>query len=513
MKTDKKPINALYSCCLAEPWLEVAKKLDQELNIKPVYYIGWRNDTSRDITDLYPECFFQLVEDAWIGCGFPEDIDYRFSFDEDFMKSISYEKFLAIKMMDRLDLGRNSFSFANREIFFNRLLKYWMNIVETYNITMVISPSIPHRIFDYILYTVAKLKNIKFVIFQITPFSDSSFIIDQVEQTPTYLKEYIQTHQAEGITLRQDIQEKLLTLQKDYKAAVPSYMITQQKNADKLTFVNNMSNRIKNFIKNPLTQFEKDKSYYIMRPDDLPYQKVYYTYERKLLKQKNTHFIQTLQAQYASLAITPDYTKKYLFVALHYQPEANSVPTGGSFGDQTLIIELLHQFLDEDYHIYIKEHKTQIYPNHEGAMGRNKNYYQHLLSISDRVHLIKLDSDPFELIDNAVATVTISGTVGWEGINRGTPALVFGRAWYEDMPGAFKIKSLEDLRSNWETILKMKNNISPESIENYHKKLQHFLINAPLTKFLQGRVNRPNEENAHNIVEGIKKHFERIGYI
>jgi capsule polysaccharide modification protein KpsS len=124
-----------------------------------------------------------------------------------------------------------------------------------------------------------------------------------------------------------------------------------------------------------------------------------------------------------------------------------------------------------------------------------------------------VDENPFYLIDNAVATVTVSGTIGWESVIRGTPTIIFGRAWYEDMIGVFKIKSKRDLQDNWSTILDLKNNIMMDDILDYHKKLQNYLISAPHYKAFVGKVARSDIENTNNIYNGICNHLTKIGYM
>ncbi len=507
----EKKYNALYSCCISEPWLDVVKKLDDELNITPSYFIGWEADNSHKIRDSYSECFYQTVEDAWIGLGFP-DIEYRFHFDENLLKSISFEKLIALNMMDRLDLNRGSFSFDNREIFFNRLFKYWFTIIEKYNIELIISPSVPHRVFDYILYIVAKVKNIEFIMFQMTPFGTNSFIINDIDATPKYIKSYLNENRETNLVLRDDIAKKIATIKQNYEEAKPDYMVEQQKEISNHSFIEDNILRVKNLYNNPLSQFQKNSSYYIMKKDDLPYQKSYLNYERKINIYSNRRYLRRLKREYDKITIQPNYNQKYVFVALHYQPEETSIPTGGSFGNQTLIIELLNTFLDKSYNIYIKEHSTQFHPKYEGAMGRNIHFYNEILSISDRIGFIDVEADPFSLIDNSVATATISGTIGWESAIRGTPTLIFGRAWYEDMLGVFKIKSLKDLTDNWSEILKLKNSIPIKEIENYHNSLQNFFIDAVHYKSFQNENNQSNEENSINIYRGIQKHLEQIKF-
>ena len=52
-----------------------------------------------------------------MGKGFP-NLDYKYPLDEKILKSISFEKNIAIKMMDRIDLNRYSFNFSDRQSFF-----------------------------------------------------------------------------------------------------------------------------------------------------------------------------------------------------------------------------------------------------------------------------------------------------------------------------------------------------------------------------------------------------------
>ena len=499
-----KNLNALYTCCIETPWLDVSEKLYDELNIIPSYFIGW-DDGSIKIQEKYKDCFFQVIEDAWEGNGFPE-LDYEYPIDEKLLKSISFEQNIAIKMMDRLDLDRYSFNFSDRQSFFFYLLKKWLVILDKYEIDIIISPSIPHRVFDYILYIAAKLKNIEFIMFQMTPFFDSSFIIDDIDTTTKYLKDTIQK-QDKLFHIREDIKIRIEQVTREYSGAIPDYMKAQSQMLKNNNVLNKLAKRIRTLVSKPNILFEKNTTYHVSQ-DSMPYEDKEPKYRFLLKKYKNKIFLKNLQDSYNSI-VTNDYKNKYVFVALHYQPEETSTPTGGSFTEQELIINLLDSFLDKDIDIVVKEHKTQFHPNYEGATGRSSSFYKNILKNSNRVKFVSVESDPFKLIDNAIATVTISGTIGWESVIRGTPTLVFGRAWYEDMIGVYKIKSIEDLRKNWLSIQEDKNNIKNEDIYAYHAKLQEFFIDAPHYKAFQNKSNRSKEENIDNIFNGIKNHLVR----
>lgn len=498
-----KNLNALYICCIETPWLDVSEKLYDELNIIPSYFIGW-DDGSIKIQEKYKDCFFQVIEDAWEGNGFP-DLDYEYPIDEKLLKSISFEQNIAIKMMDRLDLDRYSFNFSDRQSFFFYLLKKWLVILDKYEIDIIISPSIPHRVFDYILYIAAKLKNIEFIMFQMTPFGDSSFIINNIEQTPEYLKQDMIKNSVNN-NLRKDIEIRIKQVTGDYSEAIPDYMIKQSNLLKKDNSIREFFNKFCKFIKKPIVLFKENKTYHISK-NSMPYNKKELKYQFLYKKYRNKLFLKKLNVTYNSI-VTDKYNKKYIFVALHYQPEETSTPTGGSFTEQELIINLLNSFLDKNIDIVVKEHKTQFHPNYEGATGRSINFYNNVLNISNRIKFVSVEDNPFDLIDNAIATVTISGTIGWESVIRGTPTLIFGRAWYEDMIGVYKIKSIEDLRKNWLSIQKDKNNIKKEDIYAYHAKLQEFFIDAPHYKAFENKSNRSKEENIDNIFNGIKNYLK-----
>jgi hypothetical protein len=60
--------------------------------------------------------------------------------------------------------------------------------------------------------------------------------------------------------------------------------------------------------------------------------------------------------------------------------------------------------------------------------------------------MVPLHADQFELIDNSIAIATTTGTVGFEALARGKPALIFGDVWYERCIGAWRIHNLNDCR-------------------------------------------------------------------
>jgi hypothetical protein len=203
---------------------------------------------------------------------------------------------------------------------------------------------------------------------------------------------------------------------------------------------------------------------------------------------------------------------QYVLVALHYQPEETSCPTGGSYSDQISMIRLLDQTLPTNISILVKEHKSKFYTHQESSSGRDNSFYQRLASISDRVYFVSVDHSPFELIDRAIATVTISGIIGWESAIRGTPTLVFGRAWYEHMPRVHKVKTKADILGCWGFVLSEKNMDLDKDIIRFHGYLESKFVCAKHYKANLGKNDVTMVDSVANLSNGIKGFLSEYYY-
>lgn len=133
-------------------------------------------------------------------------------------------------------------------------------------------------------------------------------------------------------------------------------------------------------------------------------------------------------AQYEGKPV--DLNAKFVYVALHNQPEMSTQTLGGLFRDQVLAIEALARVLPEGWRIYVKENPRQ------GAYARGPMYF-HRLSRIRGVQLVPSNTSTHELSSRAQVTASIAGTAGWESLRKGKPCIVFGGAWYRSFPGVF----------------------------------------------------------------------------
>ena len=124
-----------------------------------------------------------------------------------------------------------------------------------------------------------------------------------------------------------------------------------------------------------------------------------------------------------------DLSGDYVYFPLQFEPEMTTAALGGIYADQALAIEHLADMLPPGVRILVKENPKQA------GHARGPMFFHRLRRISS-VHFLPSFANTHELTAHARFVATITGTAGWEAIRQGIPALVFGRAWYLDLPGA-----------------------------------------------------------------------------
>jgi hypothetical protein len=450
-------MKAIYSGCILDPWIEVAKKLKKEINLEPVYWISWNISGEEELVKSeFPETIFHGFVDAWKGV-FPEETkSFKESpIDADFLNRNAFHELMAIKMMDRMDPDRHSFNFSQRQRFFRMLLRKWSGIIDEINPDIIISASIPHRVFDYALYVVAKEKGKPFLTYQPTYIKGLLIPISDIYSQPKKIDKH-KTSDSAIRDLSSNTQEALNMIMKDYNLAEPDYMrekkkaIRKQENDNLISKIKRISTTPQNYLKF-ISQLPNSSYLWFKERDKNPEESEWTNFDFELLKNKGKRYKNKLKKYYNSLTEKPNFKDKYILVALHYQPEATSVPSGGYYADQFLMIDMLSKTIPKDWKIYIKEHRSQFYPFAWGENGREKYFYDDILKLKN-TKLISCEDDPFKLIDNSMAVATVTGTIGFEARVRGKAVLVFGNAWYGSLSSVFKINNTREAVSAIEEI-------------------------------------------------------------
>ncbi len=126
-----------------------------------------------------------------------------------------------------------------------------------------------------------------------------------------------------------------------------------------------------------------------------------------------------------------DLSRKFVYFPLQLQPELTTSALGAVYEDQLLAIERISQMLPEDWLIYAKENPKQT------QRQRDAFFYRRLAAIKKAVY-VSPSVNTYTLIEHCQFVSTITGTAAWEAVSGGKNALVFGRAWYQTLPGIFK---------------------------------------------------------------------------
>lgn len=506
-------MNVLYNTNIADPFVQVAKKLQDEHGLNPVYWIGYNYDNSEKIVpETFPGICYQSYSDAWRGI-FDEKVSKKAShcyLDIDFLNEFARYELQAIKMMDRLDFDRYSFNYMERVRHYHQLIKSWLAVFEIYKPELVISAVNPHRVYDYVLYLLCQKKNIPFIILQYSMCEGWVWSNMNVYSVGDKFNSKYQQYKEQGNLTKDDlpsgIKEKYELVTKDYSVAAPSSV---KLNQDEMRRKSNPLKLIPLYIKK-FKLFGKDGAI-LKGTVPATMRKIRnYSLEKKdiglfeAIRQKKNQLseCETMRKFYSSLAVNPDLTKKYILLPLHYQPEATSSPAGDMFVDQSLCVETLLKNTPDDYMIYVKEHKPQFMPQLQGMTSRIKEFYTDMLK-NERVKLLPLDMDTYSLLPNATAVATVAGTVGWEAIMHKIPVILFGFIWYEKMPGVLRI-------TDSASASKIMGFINSYSYNEQHvlAYLKAFADNSFLAYHYKGRKERTNiseEICVNNLVTEILK--------
>jgi len=112
----------------------------------------------------------------------------------------------------------------------------------------------------------------------------------------------------------------------------------------------------------------------------------------------------------------------YIFIGLHKQPEASVDVFGRYYEDQMQNIQNIWRVLPHGWKLVIKEHTNAI-------GDRSRAFYKTLQQLLGIV-IVEEKTDSYELIRNAKAVVTVTGTIALEAALMQIPALTFAPVFF-----------------------------------------------------------------------------------
>jgi len=426
------------------------------------------------------------------------------------LKSISEYDSIIMKVLERTE----KWGYDERIAIYDRHLRYLNYMLEAAEIDVVVLFYVPHNPLGIVLYYLCKLKNIAIVFFtEFSIFGLCSFASDFTSPNPMLAGVYAQLAKELKGTPIDEINIEPLYLQEQYTKLAdkdndktPVYM--QQAYRKKLPVEIQALRSEKSGIINQIKKVPekvKDKGLIYISTA------VKEVFRRTIKSVFGYDFamrpIKRLQKVYESLTVHPDYTRKYIYFPLHYQPEATTNPLGGVFAYQERAIKMLSFYLPSDCLIYVKEHPMQ------GAQCRDVQLYRDLVELPN-AKLVPLSTDTYKLIEHSIAVASITGTAGFEGLMVGKPYLMFGYQIYMYAPGTFNIRNNEDCKEAIEHIMKYGAKHTLKDMKIWFKALgqvtQHCCQTIdPYHLEHLGLTGITAEENARRLTEGYIKVFDK----
>lgn len=421
-------------------------------------------------------------------------------------------RFLALEselliMMNRADFVATPI--AKRKQLYYRYLEYWHGVLSNLRPDAVIFIDVPHAVYNFAIYEIARTLGIKTVMFQLTRLPDRLLITSDFREGSRRVQDAVGAFEGKTVSLADLPLEFQNYWQEQFGAHADPTPFDKKELDEKARQGTSLVPPFKKIWKNvrSLTIARTAFGYVrallntegrILSISDEPINFKHRRFLRKLMKIKKDW-----KSEYARLSRVPDLREPFVYVPLHYQPENSTSPVGGMFVDQIQMIKILAAALPDGWRLLVKEHTSQWNPvDPKVHLGRYDAYYRDLARIPG-VMLISADISSFEIIPKCKAVATVTGTAGWEGIMRGKPAVIFGTAWYTHAPGVFRVDGVETCRTAFEAIRAGARPTEPE-VFRYLAAMDRACVKGYQQMTVYQKVSKvPYNENIKNLTSAI----------
>jgi hypothetical protein len=433
--------------CSGGHWLRIAQKLSADCEVVPIL---WSADaqTLDKVTAAFRGIVTVVGVDA--ACGeLPAASRWKQRpLDEPLLRAQASDEAIGLAMMDRMEGRPGDFPHDARRRHWHDLLRQWNAALDELSPELVVFAMAPHAIYDYALYTLCRIRGIPTRMFERTALPGLVYLLSRFEEGSAELRAVLKSPDASGQPIRigDSGREHVARLREGGgKALPPNY----RKKLAARGLLDRSGRQADAGIARFLGFEWKRTLYLLLRLGAAPQN--YFVREESsgnLVRPSAIRWVadrwrsqfrkRRLRRQLARISGPVDLQEPYVLLALHYQPERAIIPMAGAFGDQLLIVDMLSRSLPDGWRLVVKEHPWQLVPFGRGELGRSAAFYQRLTRYQNVV-IANATADTGALLDSARAVATATGSVGWQAIAKGIPALVFGAAWYRDAPGVFPI--------------------------------------------------------------------------
>lgn len=333
-----------------------------------------------------------------------------------------------------------------------RNISFFYNLLVKKSVTHIFFARLPHQGYDSIIYHLGHMMSLQITMSFASLIPHRDFAMSDYDKADAMMKEEFERLKDKY----QDIEIDDIKLEGETKEAFekwssldpvqmkPFYM---QGNKLKKTFharfgTTSAISEWKMILGNEYSKYGMGERFVIRAVRDIPklFKATIKTYKRWRYARPCWKATKKMNDFYNEHAIMPEKDEQYIYFALHYQPEATSNPLGkGAYCDQRIPLQILSYSIPEHMKIYVKAHPDQL------AFFSGVSYYKDILRIPN-VRLIKMECSTYDLMKNAFAVASLTGTACWESQFYGVPAILFGKSYKNVSPLAYPVRTIEQCR-------------------------------------------------------------------
>ncbi len=401
------------------------------------------------------------------------DLNQLIPLDEELIDAMRPTEAVFMNLVTRLEYAR-TFTYDERKRMYYLHLRFWNDFIEKNKINVCLFGIMPHEIPDYIIYGLCKVKKISKFIMHSTTIEDCTVLFEDWEESDPKIKERYQ----ELLNKNEEVQ-----LDEQFENYYQGQVNPEGKKPITFKRPNAFQRALKGaFIRSLPTLFSPK------------------AWVRRVQKLKAELYRKKLARIYDGFAVEPDYSQKYIYVPLHFQPECSTCPMAGAFDNQKLMVQMLSSCAPEGVVLYVKEHPRQ---RSKGIAYRDEAYYQDLAKLKN-VRFVKIDTSSFELREHCSAVVTGTGTAGFEALFREKPVMMFGHRFYQYAPGVFQIRTKADCKNAMSAIFERGEKPELKKVRLYLKAIQDTCLRAAVCDWHRKQASSlSHEENTKAISEAL----------
>jgi len=220
-------MNAFYINTKQKYWIEVAKLLRNNMSITPSIWVA-DPKIKNNVVEEFPNVLFynQLFATRGIITNDLSNVEL-FAIDYKTQYEYNETQSVVLSMIDAID-PQSVLSYNERINLYYKILGLWLGIIDYYKPQLVIYPHTPHKIYDFIIYSICKKQQIKTIMFEITPLGRIFLQNDFTNDYPIlmrYNELKIKYLSKDGkIELSSDIEKLLTNIQGSYEKGMPFFM-------------------------------------------------------------------------------------------------------------------------------------------------------------------------------------------------------------------------------------------------------------------------------------------------